>query len=425
MAGKTKQRRIIDERTGTTGGGGVPLTGAAASPTAPVGAQPGPVLAVTIGSTYLVYSAQTAFAAADLSWRDPTSAPRPDKYQIQWAITSNFANPTTRGAGPGHTASTVDGLPVATLVYFRVRAVIRGVEGQWSATASTMMPDDLSAPAAPTSFAFAWDGLTGDLTITWTNPTSRNLRDVRVRLYTAVNGTLLLEDASTVGRFVLPFSRNRQLLGGQRTSLYVVLTSRSVRDVLSVTDLTGTATISAPATPTDIAHNWQSNADTAPGTWRITWNEVPGAAAYILTINGRRRLIADTEITYSSGAAGVLVSIMRPRTRVVTYYDYDIGTNTDEHGGTPSPTLIYSLAAQNIFAQGSASAGGTAVNAAPPATTMTALGVFSTVALRITPSPAQDLKFFTTSKLRELFTFQLTSPRFRGLEHQTSPVLTL
>lgn len=352
----------LDDKTGVVFGGGAVIdTGGA-------GAAPGVAILgapqnLTVASTALVVSDLVASALANLTWSRPLTAGPVANYLVQWSLASTFTNPT--GIVAYQTSAAVGGLPAGRLVYFRVAAIAAGgVQGAWSASASTTTPSDTAPPAAPTSLVTNWSGLTGDLLLTWDNPTSANLRDVRVRIYASNGGALLRETYTSAGRFLWPRGLNyADTSNVPDASVYIVLTARSVGGVLSATDLTGTATLAVPSTPTGLAASWGPNGDLI-----VTWTVVVTVAVYRLSIDGVAR---DT---------------------IGGRYVYPLDLNRQEHSGTADPSLSLSLVAVDALGQSSTAATLTATNAAPPATTLTVFAGFSLVMVSIVASSAQDLK---------------------------------
>ena len=369
MPSTERRQRQIDKRLDPSAGG-TTLTGNSGAPAGPAVPTPPAPQGLTVTGTKLLFSAVTPMASASLSWRAPVGV-SPQRYVVQWATASDFTGAVTRVVGVTSPQTTeIDGLPVATLVYFRVAAVVSNIQGAWSATVSTTTPADTTAPAAPTSLVTAWSGLTGDLEIRWTNPTSANFRDVRVRIYASNGGTLLREVYSATGRYV--WTRGQHYLdtsGAYDASVYVVLTARSWGGVFSATDLTGTATLAAPTTPAGLTSSWAGDTGTAGANCLITWTQSAAVAGYRLTIDGVARDV---------GLTG--------------RYDYPFAQNQAEHAGTPDPVLSLSLVAVDALGQTSTAATATATNAAPPATTISAFGAFSSVGLTIAASAALDIQ---------------------------------
>jgi hypothetical protein len=364
MAAKDRRLRRIDEKLPFTGGADVLATAGEAAPPAPP-TIPAPQF-LKADSVYLVQSAVTPRAGARLSWKPPVNG-GVDSYQIQWATDSGFTSPTTLTAGAGQTDADVPGLPVNTLLYFRIRGVLRLVTGAWSNTASTTTPNDTTPPAAPTALTTSWSGLTGDLTISWANPTSANLRDVRLQIYASNGGALLREVYSATGRYVWTRAQNyADTSGSPDASVYLVLTARSWSNVFSATNLTGTATLAAPAAPSGLAVDF-TGADLG-----VSWTLSALVAGYRLTLDGVAR-----EVGLSSR------------------YTYSLAQNAAEHGGTADPSISVSLVAVDALGQTSTAAATTATNAAPAAPdAVTATAFFSTLSISVTATEPADFKAY-------------------------------
>lgn len=380
MPSTERRQRYIDRRLDNTAGG-TTLTGTSGEPAGPAVPAPPAPQSLRVTGTKLLFSAVSPTASASLAWLPPVGT-TPQRYLVQWATNSGFTGAVSRrvGVSTPQTAE-IDGLPAGTLVYFRVAAVVREIQGNWSATVSTTTPADTTPPAAPTSLVTAWSGLTGDLDIRWTNPTSPNFRDVRVRIYASNGGALLREVYSATGRYVWTLGQHAaDTSGSYDPSVYIVLTARSWGGVLSTTDLTGTATLAAPSAPAGLAHSWASDDGTAGAGLRVTWTRSDAVAYYRLSIDG---VTAGRERIASGG------------------YDYPFTLNQAEHAGSPAPVLSLSLVAVDALGQASGATAATATNAAPPATTLTAFGAFSSVGLTITPSTALDLKDYRVRVYRD------------------------
>jgi hypothetical protein len=370
MPSTERRPRRIDIKLPPSGGGST-AQAATAEPVPPsIPAPPAPS-GLAVVSTYLMYSAVTPGAGANLSWYAPAGL-APDSYVVQWATDSGFTAPTTRPTAGAATTAGVDGLPVATAVYFRVAAVVRGITGAWSNTASTTTPSDTTAPAAPTSFSYVWNGQTGDLTISWTNPTSVNFRDVRVRIYASNGGALLREVHHASPPYVWTLAQQyADTSGSYDPAVYVVLPARSWGGVYSATDLTGSPTLAAPATPSGLTTSWASDTGTAAADLLITWTLAATVADYELTLNSTMR-----------------------RTGRTDRYALPFAQNAAENAGTADPSISVSLKARDALGQLSAvAASTTATNAAPPATTIASVFAgSSSVGLTITASTAKDLQ---------------------------------
>lgn len=373
MRKDTPQRRI-DTPTPYVGGGAIigASTASDLAPAIPTNLLPPDT--PEIGAKFVAYSAGTSTAVVNLSWDMAQADLQPVDFVVQWSLSGSFTNPTTRRVGGVRTDAAVDGLPCGVVVYFRVAAIYPGnVQGPWSGTASTTTDTDPTPPAAPTSLNTSWSGRNGDLTISWVNPGSANLKNVRLRIYASNGGALLREVDSTAGRYVWTVAQQYSDTSGTfDTAVYLVLTARSTSNVLSTTDLTGTATLSAPSAPSGLSSSWAGDGGTAGADILITW-----------TVSGA---VADYELTIDGGTPR--------RVGVSGRYVYPYSVNQADHSGTADPVLSLSLKAVDALGQLSTASTATATNAAPAAATASASGTFAQLAIVITPSTALDLKHY-------------------------------
>jgi hypothetical protein len=287
-------------------------------------------------------------------------SPTPDAYAIQWALDSGFTNPTTVITAREQVTAAVSGLPVNTTVYFRIAARWQWVQSAWSASVSTTTPQDTTPPAAPTGLTTNWNGRTGDLTITWTNPTSVNFRDVRLRISASSGGTPYRTVFSSAGRYVYTLAQNRaDSSSNGDTSVFLELDSRAFNGVFSTTTITATTSATAPATPTGMTVDFDEP-DCA-----FNWTASASVVGYRLSLNG-----FDRDLGFSDR------------------YTYTLAQNAAEHGSDPDPVLSWSLVAYDIFGVTSSAATGTATSPAPSVPSNVALSAFfSTLAVTVTHAP--------------------------------------
>jgi hypothetical protein len=322
-------------------------------------------------TTALARSAVTPTALIAATWIGPLFV-QPHRYAVQWSADSSFPDGTTGGVDVVGESVTIDGLKPATLYYVRVAAVYSQVQSPWSDTMSITTEND-TTPPDPVSAA-AGDFSTGDLVLSWTNPSSANLKDVRVRIYTSNGGTLLREVSSVTGRFVWTAQMNLLDTGGfPDPSLYVVLTARTWTNVLS-TDVTLSVTKAAPVLTGSVTTNWDGDAGTAPADLVLSWSTVANVKDYVVTLDGVDHITSYNRFTYS------------------------LATNRQEHSGTADPTIAYVVKARDTLLQGSNTLSGTVTNAAPDAASLSLSGsvYFSTLNANIThPTPLQDLDYYT------------------------------
>lgn len=350
--------------------GGAFDSGTAGAPPAP------PTIPAPIGLTLtpsLLNSAATPSAQIAATWAGLETYDS-ETYRVQVATDSGFTQVAGVWATGQNQASAVIGpLKVNTTYYVRVQTIVGQFESDWSASLSTTTPSDTTAPAAPSGQAAAFIG-GGDLVVTWTNPTSANFRDVEIAIYeSASKVTLYGAFFDATQRFVWPAAANLAATSGVGDpTLYVELRSRSWGNVFSAAVTTGLVTKAAPATPSGITQTWSGDTGTAGADWTIAWAPQSDATMWRLTINGGT-----------------------PRTIASTTYTYTLDANIAQNASA-DPTLTYSLVAVDALLQSSAvAASGTATNAAPPTTALTAVGAVQAIAVSITPSTAADIAAYS------------------------------
>lgn len=348
-------------------GTGASSDGIAAPP--PGGASIRPPTNLTVVSNTLALSAQTPVARVELTWRAAEGIVA-DRYLVQRAQDAAFTVQAAvfTAAAPRYTLEVPAG--TGATWYVRVQAQRGGLASPWSNVVSFVPATDTTPPGAVAGLAAVW-APTGDLLITFTNPTSPNFRDARLRIRSSVGGTTIWERAVTTGRYVWTLAEQAQATGGvYDTSVEVVVTTRSVAGVESSPAVTLSTTRPAPAAPGSLATSWASDTagnGTAAADLVITWSPVSHAAGYLVTIDGVAR-----------------------RVGAVDRFVYPLAQNASENSGA-DPTL--SIAVQTIDSAGqlSPTASISATNHNPPATTISAAGAPWQIALAIAPSAAQDL----------------------------------
>jgi hypothetical protein len=254
MARKDKPQRRIDQRVGALSGSNFLIEDFDAAPELEIGTAD--IVApenLTVAGTTLAYSAYTPTATVALTW-DTMYDRQIDGFVVEWALDSIFTDPVARIIAGNVSEAAIDGLPTDVTVYFRVAARFSYSQSDWSTSVSTTTAVDATAPDAPTSLLSNWSSITGDLTIAWTNPTSRNAAYVRLRIYDSNGGTLLREIQSVAGRYVWTRAQQESdTSGAYDPSVYVVLTTISTSGTASATDLTGTLTAPTPSAVTATA----------------------------------------------------------------------------------------------------------------------------------------------------------------------------
>ena len=244
--GKNKPINRIDVTQATAGGAVIVETASDLAPPARPQVQAPTDLSLT---TSLARSAVTPTALIAATWTGPLSV-QAERYPVQWSTDSGFADGVTSGMDAVQESATIDNLKVGTLYYVRVAAIYRGVQSAWSDTTTITTATDTTPPDPPSSLVL--DMSTNDLIITWTNPSSDNLKDVQIDIYD-VSGTTLRKTAySTTGRFVWSAADNLNTAGTTtKYAAMVKLRARSYNNVYS-TIVSDTITKAAPAAPSGV-----------------------------------------------------------------------------------------------------------------------------------------------------------------------------
>lgn len=347
MAPKSRVQLSINAPPPITGFGGLPINSTAdvvppANPT--LGAPYDLTLTTATG-----YSSAAPTAVIDATWLRPLQS-NPASYTIQVSTSSSFtaSGTITAQTFPGVESAHIEGLLPGTLYYVRVRANAPGVTSAWSSMSPLVTGDnrittatDTAAAGVPTAVSATWIG-TGDLLVTWTNPTDANLKDVRVVIKASSGGATYRTTFSAAGRLLYTVAMNyADTAGVGDPSLYVELTSRTFSNVFGTTVNTGLVTKAAPTTPGTIVQSWSGDTGGAADDLTLSWAEQGDAAFWYVSINGLAvRRVNGTTYTYA--------------------YSRNIADN-----GTPDPTLTYGIQAVDGLGQGSTTASGTATNAAP------------------------------------------------------------
>jgi len=360
--GKYRETKRIDRQpahaVGVASGEG---SGQTIAPAVPIPQAPG---APTL-TTALTYSAVTSAARIDATWQNLETYDL-ETYAVQISTDSTFATDfETYTTAPNQNSATIPDRRLNTTYYVRVRTIVGSTPSDWSASANITTPAaDTVAPAVPTSVAAAFIG-TGDLMITWVNPTSVNFQNVEIKIYASNGGALLGGPFfSAGGLFIWTAAQNLAATSqvGDPT-LYVELRSHNWYTAYSAV-VSASATKTAPTAPT-IGVDFTG----ADCVYTIT---PPADAAYL-------SFVADTAVTAR-------------RLAVVGRYVYPFDQNRLDHSGTPDPSLAYSFTAVDGLNQASTATSGTATNAAPSAPTITLIGGFSVLVCRVTSTAAADFQ---------------------------------
>lgn len=365
MSKKTEPLRKIDAARAIPGGGEV--LDSTASPLPPAMPMPPAPDSLEVVSNTIGRSSAAPIALLAIRWRPPLGTAAPS-YLVEVATDSGFTAVVLRL--PAAQASATLELTAATTYYIRVYAIIAGVRSSASAALSVTTATDTTPAGDPTSTAAAFIAA-GDLVVTWTNPTSENLRDVEVRVWNSSGKTTLYATGySATGRLVWTAAENRAAGSGTPDPVvYVELRSRTWAGVLGNSVVVGTITKSAPGTPAGLA------ADFTGPDCIITWTAATDALYYRLSID----TVAQPNI-YGGR------------------YVYPFDANRVQHAGTPDPVLSLSLVAVDALDQTSAAATATATNAAPaaPASVTLATG-FSAFMVSVSATEPAD---FATYRYR-------------------------
>jgi hypothetical protein len=349
MPPKNRTQLAINAPAPITGFGGLPTnsTDDIVPPANPILGAPYDLTLTTATG----YSSAAPTAVIDATWLRPLQS-NPANYTIQVSTSSTFtaSGTITAQTFPGVESAHIEALLPGTLYYVRVRANAPGITSAWSSMSPLVTGEnrittatDTTAASVPGSPAATWIG-TGDLRITWTNPTEANYKTTHIRVRASSGGTILREWDSRAGVSVYTFAMNYADTGGVPDSaLYIELWSVTFSNVNSATVNTGLITKTAPATLAGVAQSWSGDTGAARDDWTINWAPASDAAQYRLVIDGVNHFIA--------GAA--------------SHYTYTLAANDGEHASTPDPVLTYALTALDSFGLVSTAVSGTATNAAP------------------------------------------------------------
>lgn len=368
MSKKLDALRRIDVALGSVSGGGEVLstTGSTLIPARPA---PGAPEALTLISNTIGRSSASPIARVVVQWRAPNGAPA-DSYLVEVGTDSTFATILLRSTATEASVPYGLDLQPATAVAIRVYANAGQGQSPPSAVLTLTTASDTSAAGSPTSAAGAFIG-SGDLRVTWVNPTTENFRDVEIKVWdSSSKGTLYTTEYDATGTWLWTAAQNRAAGSGTPdVSVYVELRSRTWALVLGTAVVVGTVTKSAPASPTGLAGDFTGT------DCIITWSPVTDAAFYRLTIDG--------------GTAKVIYG---------TRWIYTFDQNRVDHSGTPDPVLSLSLVAVDGLDQASSAATATATNAAPAApTSVTVSGGFSAFMASVVATEPAD---FATYRYR-------------------------
>lgn len=245
--GKNKPLTRIDVTQATSGGAQIIET---VSDNAPPALPTIPTPTDLALATAVARSAVTPTALISATWEGPLTV-QAQRYAVQWSTDNTFPDDETSGADAVQESATIDHLKPGTTYYVRVAAIYRNVQSPWSDTASITTATDTTPPDPITGLAL--DMSTGDLVITWTNPTNANFKDVQIDLYDLAGSVLRKTVYSNTGRFVWRAADNLATSGTTtKYAVQVKVRARSYSNVYSST-VSGTVTKAAPTAPAGVS----------------------------------------------------------------------------------------------------------------------------------------------------------------------------
>ncbi len=321
-------------------------------------------------TTYIDISDYTPLATVELSWRYDAATP-PDVFLIQWSTSASFTPATTVTVAGTVWTATLRGLPTDTVLYIRVAARRSGVVSPWSAAISGTTASDATPLAAVTGASVSWNIATGDVTITWTPPSDTRYKHTVVTIRNASTNAVLRSVTAVAGRYVWTYAQQVQDTAGSFVfSLRVELQPVTTRNVAGAM-VQVTASAPSLSAPSGLTTSWAGDTGTAEADCLISWNHVPGARHYDVTINGTTRSVG-----------------------YVDRYAYSYEQNRRENGGSGAPSLSITVTARDVYNR-SAATTTTATNAAPPAPNIPSLqAFFSSMRLTWTATTARDARHY-------------------------------
>lgn len=320
--------RIIDTKPEVIGGGTLQTQALTIAPP-PTGevAAPSNLTATASG---VARSPVKPEAYVDVTWRAPLGTV-PTYYDIEYGRSSEWNNTTKTFSNPqrvqSYNLAATLSLGLNTAYRIRVRSVYRNTTSAWTDTVQVTTADDTTPASAVTNVATNWNPITGDLTITWTNPTDPQFRDARVRIYKDATKAELYRTALSInGQYVYTYAQNLEDSSVGDPNLYLVIDTRnwsSSGTVYSTTVELATALAAPTGTP-----NATTDPDGITGSILWRWPAVSGATSYILNIDGKTRRVFTLE------------------------YEYPLSQNLIEHGGVIEEALKLIDNNSNILTDG-------------------------------------------------------------------------
>ena len=360
--------RIIDTKPDIIGGGTIQTQAFTIAPP-PTGevAAPSNLTATASG---VVRSPVKPEAYVNVTWRAPLGGVVPSYYDIEYGRSSEWNNATKTFSNPqrvqSYNLAATLSLGLNTAYRIRVRSVYRNATSAWTDTVQVTTADDTTPPDPVTSVATNWNPITGDLTITWTNPTNAQFRDVRVRIYNSASKTILYRTAlSTNGQYVYTYAQNLEDSSVGDPSLHITLDSRnwSASGTVYSTAVDVTTALAAPS----ITPNATPTVNGVTGSIYWNWSAVPNAVAYLLTIDGITRRIFTLTFEYTLAQNRIDHGGVVNAQKITDGTNILLDSNGKELTTTATSSVSWSLVAVDIYNQQSpAQTGSTSLN--PPST---------------------------------------------------------
>jgi hypothetical protein len=304
MAQKDKVVRRVDEHSNNPIiGGGQLLTDATLINAPPDTPEVPPPEDVTVGTQVLLRTTLVPKVLVQLTWTAPIRL-IPESYLIEYAENALFTTNLIRVTS-NVTRAALEMKP-NTDYWIRVQAIVRGVYSEYgypTGTPSVHTIDDTTAPGEVSTVVTDWNN--GDFSIKWTNPTSDNFFDARVRIYNTSGGILYKEvyiPGSPGGQshYVFTAADNIQVTGDSPlTTLYYTIFARSIAHVLSPVGVSATVVKPQLTAPTGVTNTWSGDDGTYDEGVTITCNRPAYTADYIFTIDGISHTVAVPSFTYT------------------------------------------------------------------------------------------------------------------------------
>jgi hypothetical protein len=214
----------------------------------------------------------------------------------------------------------------------------------WTDTFGTTVNDTATSIAPDVITGLAYDFATGDLKLSWTNPTNAPYRLVRVNIYSDDTATTLYRSTDTLGEvFTWTVDNNfADTANNPDPSVYVTVQVVGWLNQASAVVNT-TATKAPPAAPATVWTTWNADAGIADENLTIGWDGVDYTKNYEVTINAN--VITATQNSY--------------------FYSY--AENVADHGGVGDASITVSVKARDRLNQLSAATVNNATNAPPDA----------------------------------------------------------